>query len=547
MIVAAHVPHEGFPMQAAAPVAIDPRTRRIIVAGCMSAMFLAAVDQTIVSTALPRIISDLQGLDLLAWVFTSYMLASTTIVPLVGKLGDQFGRKPLFLLAIAIFLIGSLFAGASQSMYQLVLFRAVQGLGGGMLFSTIFAVVGDLFTPRERGRMQGLFTGVFGVASVVGPALGGWITDATSWRWVFYVNMPVGVAAFLIVLIGMPRTRPHADRKPKLDLLGAAALVATLLPFLLALVWGGDRYPWASPQIEGLLAFTVLMLIAFLLAERYAAEPILPLPLFRNRTFAVSAVVMFLVGAGMFGAISMLPLFLQGVQGVPASRAGSMTTPLTLAIVVSSILVGQWMSRTGRYKAPVLVGTGVLALGLGLFATIDVETSHVTLIGYMLIAGFGLGMTFPVFAVAVQNALPYQLLGVATASVQFFRSIGGTVGVAVFTGLMLHRFQSGIRGTAADVPAISGNLSQLLNERGTAAVRHAYEASTAPGALPWPQVEALIRNEQAAGIAFVFLVAVSAVAAAFVISWLLPEIELRSESPAEMARRATAAPVPAEQ
>lgn len=527
-------------MQSAAPVQIDARTRRIIVAGCMCALFLAAVDQTIVSTALPRIIAELQGIDLLAWVFTSYMLASTTVVPLVGKLGDQFGRKPLFLLAISVFMVGSLAAGAAQSMFQLVLFRAVQGVGGGMLFSTIFAVVGDLFTPRERGRMQGLFTGVFGVASVIGPALGGWITDASSWRWVFYVNLPVGVLAFLVVLIGMPRNPRRAGYRPRLDLLGSAFLVATLLPFLLALVWAGDRYSWASWQVGGMFGLAGVMLVGFVLAEWYAAEPILPLTLFKNRTFSVSAVVMFMVGAGMFGAISMLPLFLQGVQGIPAARAGSMTTPLTLAIVVSSILVGQWMSRTGRYKAPVLVGTAILAVGLALMATLHVATPAVALIGYMLVAGFGLGMTFPVFAVAVQNALPYQLLGVATASVQFFRSIGGTVGVAVFTGLMLHRFQSGVLGTPADLPVVTENLSKLLNERGTIEVQRAYEATAGSGALPWAQIDSIIRAEQAAGIAFVFMIAVGAVALAFLASWLLPELELRTESSADMARRASA-------
>jgi MFS family permease len=410
-----------------------------------------------------------------------------------------------------------------------------------MLFATSFAVVGDLYSPLERGRIQGLFAAMFGVSSVLGPALGGWITDVSSWRWVFYINLPVGVVAFAVVLLGMPWTRPHGGRRPRLDLAGSLALTAALLPFLLALVWAGDRYAWRSWQIAALFAGALMALVAFVQAERRAAEPILPLQLFRNRTFVVSSFILLLTGAGMFGAITLLPLFLQGAQEIPAGRAGSLMTPLSLSMVAGSAVAGQAMTRSGRYKFLVIAGSALMVAGLLLLSQIDVDTAYASLVPRMVLVGVGLGCTMPVFAVVVQNALPYQLLGVATSAVQFFRSVGGTLGVAILTGIMLHRLRDGLQGTVADVPAVTGGLSQLLNARGTAEAERAYAQAAPADASPWSQLLDVIHTQQAEAIAGVFLIAAVVVAVTFVFAWLLPELELQRASPQELARRMAAA------
>ena len=400
-----------------APIELTMRSRRVVVAGAMAALFLAAIDQTVVSTAFPRIVGELDGLALLPWVFTSYLLAATSIVPIAGKLGDQFGRKPLFLVAIAIFLAGSFASGAAQTMLQLVVFRGVQGVGGGMLFATAFAVVGDLFAPLERGRVQGLFAAMYGLASVVGPTLGGWITDAASWRWVFYINIPVGIVAFATIWFGMPWARAQAGSRARLDILGSVVLVGTLVPLLLALTWGGDRYAWSSSEVLGLFVAAAVGLPLFVLVEWRAAEPVLPLYLFRDRTFLVTSIVVFLLGAGMFGAITMVPTFLQGVRGEGARASGILMTPMTLAVSGSAILGGMIMTRTGRYKRLVVGSLVFMVVGMVLFATIEASTPLWQLIVYMVVVGVGIGTTFPVFTVVVQNALPFQLIGVATASV----------------------------------------------------------------------------------------------------------------------------------
>ena len=514
------------------------RSRRVIIAGTMAAMFLAAIDQTILSSAFPRIIAELNGLSLLPWVFTSFMLSSTVVVPIAGKLGDQFGRKPLFIVAIAIFLGGSLLAGASQSMLQLVLARGVQGIGGGMLFATSFAVVGDLYAPLERGRIQGAFAGMFGIASVVGPFLGGWLTDALSWRWVFFVHLPVGAVALLVVGIGMPWVRPHLERRPRLDWAGAGLLVVALVPLLLALTWGGHDHPWTSPRIVGLFLVSALGLPLFLLAESKAAEPILPLGLFKNRTFSVAAVVLFLMGAGMFGAITMVPTFLQGVKGVAASDSGTLMTPMSIALSVAAGVGGMVMSKTGRYKVLSIVSVGIVALGMALFSMQTPETSWTASIVNMVLVGFGVGVTFPIFTVVVQNALPFQYIGVATASVTFFRQIGATVGIAILSGLMIDRFRAGVIEVAGQYPAFAQNANALLNERAVEGVRRAYEATATPGQPSFDSLLALTRIELADAISLVFGLAAVLVVLAGVALLALPELPLNATSPAELARRA---------
>lgn len=525
------------PGTAPAPqMAVGSRSRIVVVFGSMIALFVAALDQTVVSTAIPSIVADLGGLNLLPWVFTSYMLTSTIAVPIAGKLGDQFGRKPLFLAGLAIFFASSLGAGSAQSMEQLVLMRGIQGVGGGVIMTTTFAVVADLYSPLERGKVTGLISGTFGLASVIGPVVGGWLTDTISWRWIFYVNLPIIAVAFLVILVVVPFMRT-STAKPKIDMIGAVLLANMMVPLLLALVWGGNRYAWDSVELLSLFGVAGVMFVLFILAELSASDPMLPPHLFKNRTFTVAAIATMMTGAGMFGAITMVPLFLQGVKGVAATSSGSLTAPMSIGIVVSSALAGLLITKTGRYRIQAVLGMALVAVGLTLFSMIDRETSEFVIVRNMVIVGLGMGATFPVFSVAVQNALPMQYIGVATSSVQFFRSVGGTLGVAVFTGLMLNRFRDGVAEVAATAPAIANNADAFLNEQGVARVREVYEATSVPGAPPFDQILVAIQTPLAEAIAFVFLIGAIVVGLGVFVTALIPEIPLRTVSPADMIRQ----------
>jgi EmrB/QacA subfamily drug resistance transporter len=525
----------------AAPLELDARSRRLVVVGAMLAMFLAALDATIVGTAVPSIVGDLGGIDLLAWVFTAYLLASTVTLPLAGKLGDLFGRKPLFLVAVVLFVAASMVAGAAQSMELLIGARAVQGIGSGMIFASTLAVIADLYSPLERGRVQGVIAGVFGIASVIGPTLGGWITDASTWRWIFFVNLPVGIIAFAVILLRMPWTRLYREAEARIDFAGALLLSAAVVPFLLAMVWGGDRYEWLSGQTIGLVAFSLVALGAFLAVEARAPEPLVPLFLFKNRTFAVSAVLLLLTGAGMFGALTLIPLYLQGVTGASARLSGTLMTPMMLAIPISAAFAGQMMTRTGRYKYLLIGGIVVMVAGMLSFATVDAGTSRAEAIPRMIVMTLGLGVTLPLLNVVVQNAVPFQVVGVATASVQFFRQIGGTLGVALLTGVMLGRFRGGLDDVAAGLPAVIDNPSALLNESEVAGLQQRYEATAAAGDPAFEVVLAAARVSLADAIAVVFVVGAVIVAFSLIAAIVLPELELQRITPAEMARRATAA------
>jgi EmrB/QacA subfamily drug resistance transporter len=400
-----------------------------IYAGLMATLLLAALDQTIVSTALPRIVSDLGGLSSYSWVFTAYMLATTVTVPLYGKLGDKYGRRPLFLGSIVLFLVGSALCGLAQNMTELVAFRALQGLGAGGLFPLSMATVGEIVPPRDRGRYQGLIGAVFAAASIIGPAVGGFIVDNASWRWVFYVNLPVGGLALVVIWFTMPWQATR--REHSIDWLGAFVLAAGTALLLLGLVWGGRQYAWDSPQVLGALAAAAGLIAVFAVVERRVAEPILPFDLLRIPTVSASVASILLVGMAMFGTIAFVPLFVQGVIGTSATSSGVVLTPLMLGAVGMSMLSGQWVSRTGRYRPSAIVGPIVLGAGMLLLWRMGPETTNGQAARNMVVAGIGLGLMMQVFVLSVQNSVPIRSIGTATALTQFGRSIGSTLGVTL--------------------------------------------------------------------------------------------------------------------
>jgi EmrB/QacA subfamily drug resistance transporter len=419
-----------------------------IYSGLMVTLLLAALDQTIVATALPKVVSELGGISQYTWVFTAYMLGSTVTVPLYGKLGDAHGRKPLFIVAISIFLAGSALCGLAQNMVQLVVFRAIQGVGAGGLFPLTLAMVGMLVPPRDRGRYQGLIGSVFAGASIIGPLVGGFIVDNFSWRWIFYVNLPVGGVALAVILATMPKRTYKQEHS--IDWLGAAILGLGTTSLLLGLVWGGRDYPWGSAQVIGALVAAVVLLALFGVVERRVRESIIPFELLRNQTVASSVACMALVGAAMFGTISFVPLFVQGVIGTSATSSGVVLTPLILGAVTTSFLSGQLVSRTGRYRPNTLIGPIVLGAGMLLLWRMDVHTTNGIAARNMVIAGIGLGMMMQIFVLSVQNSVPRRAMGTATALSQFARSIGATLGVTLMGVIVNQNLPAGVRaeGTA---------------------------------------------------------------------------------------------------
>ncbi|MGO9310101.1 MAG: MDR family MFS transporter [Spirochaetia bacterium] len=412
---------------------VTPRERVFTLAGILMALFLGALDQTIVATAMPRILKELNGLSLYSGVVTAYLLASTAVIPIYGKLSDLYGRKVVMLAGVLLFLAGSMLSGQSRGMTELIVFRAVQGLGSAGIFSTVFTVVADLFPPAMRGRYQGLFGAVFGTSSVLGPWLGGMITDSLSWRWVFYVNLPVGLVALAFIILQMPLLKPKLERKVRIDWWGSVTLLAAVVPLLLALSLGGQQYPWGSWHVIALFGIAAAGVIAFLLVEKRAAEPILPFDLFQNRTYVIgNAAALLIAGVAFFGAILFLPIYMVMVLGVSASAAGLTIMPMTLGMVLSSFASGQLVSRIGKYRVVLLAGAALLLVGYSLMQGLTVETTRLQVTWRMIVLGIGLGPALPLYTLAVQNSVNPREIGAATSSGQFFRSIGSTIGVAVF-------------------------------------------------------------------------------------------------------------------
>jgi EmrB/QacA subfamily drug resistance transporter len=477
----------------------------------MLGMFLAALDQTIVSTALPTIVGDLGGLDHLSWVVTSYLLATTASTPLYGKLGDMYGRKPVFLAAILIFLAGSLLSGLSQSMGELIAFRALQGLGAGGLMVGAQAIIAEIVPPRERGRYMGLIGSVFAVASVAGPLLGGFFVEALSWRWVFYVNMPIGVIAVLVVIFRLHLHVP--THRHQIDYLGAVLLTAGVSALILVTTWGGNEYAWGSPAIVALAAAGVVLLGLFLRVETRSAEPIIPLKLFRSRVFSVAAAIGFVIGLAMFGAIIFIPLFLQLVYGVSPTSSGLRMLPLMAGLLTASILSGRAISRMGRYKVFPVVGTAVTTVGLFLLSRLQVDTAPWLASVYMLVLGVGIGLVMQVIVLVVQNDAPPRDIGVATSTATFFRSMGGSLGVALFGAIFASRLTSELKTLPGGAGAqFSGgiNVSPAQVKALDPAIRHDFLLAFVNALQP------------------VFLVGAAVTLVAFVLAWLLKEVPLRT-------------------
>ncbi|WP_026321394.1 MDR family MFS transporter [Salinispora fenicalii] len=502
----------------AAPASTRPNIR-IVLFGLMIAMMLAMLDNMIVSTALPRIVGEFGGLDHFTWVVTAYVLGTTVSTPIWGKLGDLFGRKPIFLSSVVIFLIGSalcgmagseLLGGPDDGMVELIAFRAVQGLGAGGLMVGVLAIIGDLVPPRERGRYQGMIAGIMAIALVAGPLVGGFITDHLSWRWAFYVNLPLGGAALalLVATLRLPRHRTEH----RIDWLGAALLAVGITAIVLVTTWGGNEYAWRSPQIVGLIVLAVASLAVFAVVERRAAEPVLPLSLFANRNFALISVIGFLLGFAMYGAMSFLPLYQQTVQGASATESGLLLLPLMFGMLVVSLVVGRTITRTGRYRAFPIIGGVVMSAGMVLLTRLDAQTEVAESSLYLLVLGVGMGFLMQTTMLIAQNSVDQRDLGAASGAATFFRSIGGSFGISLFGAVFASRladspgggiFGGGEAGAAMDLVKLR-ELPEAVRE--------------------------LVLGGLADAISHVFLWALLFTLVVPVLAWLIREIPLRTEN-----------------
>jgi EmrB/QacA subfamily drug resistance transporter len=518
---------------------LPKRQVMITFAGVMLAMFLSSLDQTVVGTAMPRIISDLGGFSHYTWITTAYIITSAVTIPIIGKLTDMYGRKYFYLGGLILFILASVLCGLSNTMNQIIIFRGIQGVGAGVMMANAFTVIGDLFPPAERGKYQGFMSAVFGLSSIIGPTLGGYITDTLSWHWVFLINVPLGILIILLFVFFFPNFRPD-NLKHSIDYPGLVLLILTVVPTMLALSWGGVEYPWGSLEIIGMFLFSAVALALFIITERRSPEPILPLSLFSNRIVAVSELVIFFTAFGMFGGIIFIPLFFQGVLGATATASGSFLTPMMLGMVLGSFLSGQALSRAGgHYRIQGAIGIAIMGLGLAFLSRMTVETSYTSAVLNIVITGFGLGITMPLYTIAVQNAVPYNLLGVATSSTPFFRSLGGSVGLAIFGSVMNNTFASEFTSKlptaikaivpAQQLEALAHNPQALMSPEAQSQLQRIIEQAGPQGAELSQQVLQALRQSLDSALSQVFLFTLLAVAVAFVINFLIKEIPLRKQ------------------
>jgi EmrB/QacA subfamily drug resistance transporter len=540
-------------------IELSRRARFEVLGAILLALLLGALDQTIVGTALPQIVTDLRGNELYTWVVTIYLLTSTISVPFYGKLSDHYGRRPLLLFGITVFLVGSALSGLAQTMEQLILFRGIQGIGAGSLFPISLAVIGDLFTPAERGKYQGLFGAVFGLSALVGPALGGFITDTFGWHWIFYINIPLGIVSLAVVARVLPAVRrPHGPLD--LDAVGGAVFIAGMIPFLVGLT-NAQTGSWTDPQVGGFIIAGLALLAVFLVIEARARSPIVPLDLWRDRTYAGSIVASFFASFGFFAAIIFLPRYYQVVLGESATASGYALIPLLVGVIGSSILSGQIVARTGRYKGLLLGALTLVGVGSLLFTNLAADTATTTIWLWQVLLGIGIGPTLAVFTIVIQNAVPFTRLGVATSNLTFFRQIGGTVGLSIAGALFGSRLvdllperlaangipqqlvdQVGAGGGAFDLDTIVGAGIDL-----GAAILAAVPAALRP--LVEPLVPAIVTSVDqaiASAIASVFWLGVGAAAVAFVAVLAIRELPLRTTfGPVPAAGEAQAGPAAA--
>jgi len=519
-------------------VPLPKRQVMITMGGVMLAIFLASLDQTIVATAIPRIVTDLGGFDRFAWVTTAYLVASTAVIPIVGKLSDMYGRKIFFIGGIFTFVIGSVLAGISQDMNQLIAFRAVQGVGGGVVMASSFISIGDLFPPAERGKYMGFIAGIFALSSLVGPVVGGFLTDALSWRWVFYINVPLGLPIAIAFIKVFPNPRAKSDARG-IDYPGIVLLLMAIVPLMLGLSWGGSQYDWSSPQVAGVLTLAAASAIAFIFVEMRAAEPIMPLHIYRDPIISVALLASLLLGVSMFAGSVFMPLYFQGALGESATNSGSFLTPMMLGTVVGATLVGQLMSRTGgHYRVLGMASVALMAGGLYMMTRIDINTARGLVIGSMVLTGFGMGGTFPAYNIAIQNAVSYRNLGVATSAAQFIRAIGASAGLAVLGSLLTTRFAAGVDSAVpedilAKVPTdildgLKANPDALVNEEQIADLTSRLAEIGPDTAAATQPLLAGMRAALASSIGDVFLVALIVSVVALVVTVFLREIPLKS-------------------
>lgn len=518
---------------------ITGQRRWLALAAVMVTMFFSSLDQTVVTTALPTIIDELNGLASYAWVFTAYMMTSAITVPLYGKLSDIYGRKPFYLFGLAVFMVGSALAGFSRSMEWLIAARALQGIGGGGMMSMPRATVGDIFNPKERGNWIGLLNAVFGVSAIIGPYLGGWLTDTLGWRWIFYINLPVALLAFVAVAFTLPNVRTAA--KHRIDWFGSAALMAGLIPLLLGFTWAGSKYGWGSPQILTLFAIGVAVIVLFVFIERRAAEPILNPDLFRNRIFTTTVLMSFFLSVGMYAGLMFLPIFVQGVVGLSATNSGALLTPMMLSFIVGSTIGGILVSRLGRYKIQAIIGAAIMCVGVFLLQRMDVQATWALVVRNMLIVGLAMGAVMPLANVVIQNAFPYSQMGVVNSTQQFVTSLGGIIASPIFGTILSNTFNTALKKelpaqlVAAmekmpdSIKSVFSNPQALIDSKAQNALKLMFAKYGSVGETLYQQFIQAIKSSLAQGVQRLFLFGLIFAGLTLVSAVFLKEIALKRD------------------